>query len=226
VPRLVYVIPNFQNPSGVTLGREKRERLVALAATHGFLLLEDDPYRDVRFEGEDEPTMLSLDRADRVLYATSLTKTIAPGVRVGALVLPPPVWAGVRQLANDTYIAPSHFGQATVAEYCAAGAYEPGLARIRPRLRARRDAMAAAVDRHFGRRARYVRPAGGYFLWLTLPGVDTDALADRAGAAGVPVVKGTSCYTDGRGRDGLRLAFSAAQPDDIDAAVGRLAALL
>ncbi len=226
VPRLVYVIPNFQNPTGVTLARAKRERLVALAAAYDFLVLEDDPYRDVRVEGTDEPTMLSRDRADRVLDATSLTKTIAPGVRVGALILPPPVWAGVRQLANDTYIAPSYFSQATVAEYCAAGCYEPGLARIRPALRARRDAMMAAVDRHFGERARYVRPAGGYFLWLRLPGVDTDALAGRAEAAGVPVVKGTSCYTDGSGRDALRLAFSAAQPDDIAIAVARLATLL
>lgn len=225
VPRLVYVIPNFQNPAGVTTSRAKRERIVALAAEFGFLVLEDDPYRDVRFEGDDEPTMLSLDRATRVLYSTSMTKTVAPGVRVGALVLPPDLWGGVRQLANDTFITPGHLAQATVAEYCRAGAYEPGLAHVRTKLRERRDAMVAAVDRGFGSRASYVRPSGGYFLWLRLRETDTDRLAATAETAGVPVVKGSSCYPDERGRDALRLAFSAVSPAEIAEGIERLAAL-
>jgi 2-aminoadipate transaminase len=225
-PRVVYVIPNFQNPAGVTTSRAKRERLVALASEHGFLLIEDDPYRDVRFEGADEPTMLSMDRQERVLYATSMTKTIAPGVRVGAVVLPSAMWGAVRQLANDTFITPGHLAQAAVAEYCAAGAYEPGLVQVRAKLRERRDAMVAALDRTLGDRVRYVKPAGGYFLWIRLPGVDADRLAGSAERAGVPVVKGSSCYPDGRGKDELRLAFSAVTPADITEGIERLAALV
>jgi 2-aminoadipate transaminase len=226
VPRVVYVIPNFQNPAGVTTSRAKRERIVALAAEFDFLVIEDDPYRDVRFEGTDEPTMLSMDRRDLVLHATSMTKTVAPGVRVGALVLPKNLWGKIRTLANDTYIGPSHLAQATVAEYCRAGAYEPGLAHVRARLRERRDAMVAALDRHLAGRVTYVRPAGGYFLWIRLAGVDTDRLAAEAEKAGVPVVRGSSCYPDGRGRDELRLAFSAVMPADIEEGVARLASLV
>lgn len=225
-PRVVYVIPNFQNPAGVTTSRRKRERLVALAAEHEFLLIEDDPYRDVRFEGDDEPTMLSMDRGERVLYSTSMTKTVAPGVRVGALVLPTTMWGPVRQLANDTFIAPGHLAQTTVAEYCAAGAYEPGLAHVRTMLRERRDAMVAALDRTLGKRVAYVKPMGGYFLWIRLPGVDADRLAGLAEQAGVPVVRGSSCYPDGRGRDELRLAFSAVSPGDITEGIERLASLV
>ena len=225
-PRAVYVIPNFQNPAGVTTSRAKREQLVALSERYDFILIEDDPYRDVRFEGADEPTMLSMDRGERVLYATSMTKTVAPGVRVGAVVLPSRMFGAVRQLANDTFITPGHLAQATVHEYCRAGAYEPGLVHVRNALRERRDAMVAAIDRHLGRRVSYGRPLGGYFLWIRLPGVDADALAQRADAAGVPVVKGSSCYPDGRGRDELRLAFTAVRPAEIAEGIERLAALL
>jgi DNA-binding transcriptional MocR family regulator len=155
-----------------------------------------------------------------------MTKTVAPGVRVGALVLPQKMWPAIRQLANDTFIAPGHLAQATVAEYCAAGAYEPGLERVRARLRERRDAMVAALDRTLGKRVTYVTPEGGYFLWIRLAGVDADKLAADAERAGVGVVKGSSFYPDGRGRDELRLAFSAVTPEEITEGVERLAALV
>ncbi len=226
VPGLVYLIPNFQNPGGTTMSRAKRERVVALAAEHEFLVLEDDPYRDLRFSGADEPTMLSLDRDDRVIYSTSFTKTVAPGVRVGGLIVPPPLYGRLRSLATDTYIAPGHVSQGVVATYCGAGHFDPGVRRAAAMLEERCDALCAAVDRHLGERAVYRRPDGGYFLWLRLPDVDTDDLADRAAAAGVPFVKGTSCYIDGSGTDELRLAFSACAPGDMDPGVERLAALL
>jgi DNA-binding transcriptional MocR family regulator len=226
VPRVLYVIPNFQNPAGVTTSRVKRARIVALASEFGFTVIEDDPYRDVRFEGADEPTMLSMDRHARVLHMTSMTKTVAPGVRIGALILPPDLWGRIRTLANDTYIGPTHFAQATVAEYCRGGSYEPGLAHVRARLRERRDAMVQALDRHLGGRVSYVSPSGGYFLWIRLPGVDTDRLAESAQAAGVPVVRGSACYPDDRGHDEIRLAFSAVAPADIAEGIERLAALV
>jgi 2-aminoadipate transaminase len=227
VPGLVYTIPNFQNPGGMTLSRAKRERLVALAREHGFLVLEDDPYGELRFDGTDEPRLFQLDEgAGHVLYSTSFTKTIAPGLRTGAMVLPPQLHGTLRKLAIDTYIGPTMLSQATVAEYCAAGAFERGLERMRRALAERRDALVAAVDTHLGDRARYVAPAGGYFLWLDLPGIDADALADAAEASGTPVVKGSTCFTDGRGRDALRLAYSACPAGDMDEGIARLAALL
>jgi DNA-binding transcriptional MocR family regulator len=136
------------------------------------------------------------------------------------------MWGAIRQLANDTFIAPGHLAQAAVAEYCAAGAYEPGLAHVRARLRERRDAMVSALERAFGRRVTFNEPAGGYFLWIRLPGVDADRLATEAEGAGVPVVRGSSFYPDGRGRDELRLAFSAVSPDDIREGIARLATLV
>jgi DNA-binding transcriptional MocR family regulator len=226
VPGLVYTIPNFQNPGGVTLARAKRERLVELAREHRFLVLEDDPYGELRFEGESHPTMLSLEGGEQVVYATSFTKTVAPGVRTGAMILPERIFPTIRKLALDTYIGPNHLAEATVAAYCAAGSYEPGLERMRAALRERRDALIAALDAHLGDRVAYVRPEGGYFLWIRLEGVDCDALADRAAAAGVPVVKGSSCFADPGGADELRLAYSACRSEDMDEGVSRLAALI
>jgi DNA-binding transcriptional MocR family regulator len=227
VPGLVYTVPNFQNPAGITLSRAKRERLVALARAHRFLVLEDDPYGELRFEGTDEPRMFALDEgAGNVIYSTSFTKTVAPGIRTGAMVLPPALHASMRKLAIDTYIGPTMLSEAIIAEYCAAGNFDPGVARMRAALHGRRDALVAALDTHFGARARYVAPAGGYFLWVNLPGIDADALADAAELAGVPVVKGSTCFTDGRGRDALRLAYSACPAGDMDEGVARLASLL
>jgi 2-aminoadipate transaminase len=226
VPGFVYTIPNFQNPGGVTLSRAKRERLVELAREHRFLVLEDDPYGELRFEGESQPTMLSLEGGEQVAYATSFTKTVAPGVRTGAMILPERLFSTIRKLALDTYIGPNHLAEATVAAYCAAGSYEPGLERMRAALRERRDALVAALDAHLGDRVAYVRPEGGYFLWIRLEGVDCDALADRAAEAGVPVVKGSSCFADPGGADELRLAYSACRSEDMDEGVSRLAALV
>lgn len=226
VPALVYVIPHFQNPGGVTLSREKRERLLALAAEYSFVIYEDDPYGELSFDAEPEASMLSLDREDRVLFSTSFTKTVAPGVRTGALIMPAALLPGVRTLAVDTYIGPNAFAEATIAEYCAAGRFEPGVAHMVAALRERRDALTRAIDEHLGDGVEYTNPGGGYFVWLRLPGVDADALADRANGAGVPVVKGSGCFVDGGGHDAIRLAFSACPAADMDEAISRLASLL
>jgi DNA-binding transcriptional MocR family regulator len=225
-PGLVYTISNFQNPGGATLSLAKRERHVAHAREHGVHVLEDDPYGELRFSGADLPSMFSLEGGEQVIYSTSFTKTVAPGVRSGAMILPAPLHARLRKLAIDTYIGPSMLAESTVYRYCAAGEFEPGVERMRAALRERCDALTAALDRHLGDRVRYVRPEGGYFLWIELPGVDADALADRADAAGVPVVKGSSCYPDGRGREAIRLAFSACPAADMEEGIGRFARLV
>ena len=225
-PGLVYVIPNFQNPAGTVTSLAVRERLVALAAEHGFWIYEDDPYGDLRFEGDDLPRMVDLDQAGRVIYSTSFTKTVAPGIRAGALLLPEELRKPMAYIANQTYIGAVHFAHAAVAEYCAVGDFDRGLERVRPLLAARRDALVTALDAHLGERFDYQAPAGGYFLWGRLEGVDCDALLPKATEAGVPFVKGSDFYPDGRGKDELRLAFSAVDPADMDEGVSRLAALL
>jgi len=225
-PGMVYIIPNFQNPAGNVTTRAVRERLVALAAEHGFWIFEDDPYGDLRFSGADEPRMLDLDGAGRVIYSTSFTKTIAPGVRAGALLLPEELRKGMAYIANQTYIGAVHFAHGAVAEYCTNGDFDRGLERLRPLLEQRKDALVAALDTHLGDRFQYRAPEGGYFLWGKLVGVDCDALLPRAVEAGVPFVKGSDFYSDGRGQDELRLAFSAVKPEEMDEGIARLAALL
>jgi 2-aminoadipate transaminase len=224
-PGLVYTIPNFQNPGGATLSEAKRVRLVELAREFGFLIMEDDPYGDLRFRGTPKPRIRDLDDGDRVIYSTSFTKTIAPGLRTGAMILPEALFSSLRTLAVDTYIGPSMFTESTIHQYCAAGCFEPGVERMRAALQERCAALVAAVRSHLPQ-ASFVEPEGGYFLWLRLAGVDCDALLGRATAAGVPFVKGSSCFLDGSGRDELRLAYSACQPAEMDEGIARLAGLL
>jgi len=222
-PTLAHIIPNFQNPAGCTLSLEKRDRLLALAREHGFTLFEDDPYVELRFEGEQHPRMLELDAGGgAVVYASSFSKTVAPGIRVGYLVGPADLIAALRRRATETYISPNMVAQAIVAEFCDSGAVDRSVATVKAALRERRDATCAALDRHLPD-ARYVTPEGGYFLWVDLPeGTDVDALAAGAAARGVLFEKGTGFMIEG-GESSLRLAYSAVPPDQIEAGVERIA---
>ena len=225
-PGLIYIIPNFQNPAGNVTTLAVRQRLVDLAAEHGFWIFEDDPYGDLRFAGEDVPRMVDLDTAGRVIYSTSFTKTVAPGIRAGALLLPEELRKGMAYIANQTYIGAVNFAHGAVAEYCAAGDFDRGLERVRPKLEERKDALVAALVAHLDGRFEFRAPEGGYFLWGRLDGVDCDALLPKATEAGVPFVKGSDFFADGSGRDHLRLAFSAVKPEEMDEGIARLAQLL
>src|SRR4051794_30180692 len=175
-PKLAHIIPNFQNPAGCTLSLEKRRRLLELAAEYEFVLFEDDPYIELRFDGERLPTMLELDEADRVVYASSFSKTVCPGVRVGYLAGPEPTIAAVKKIATETYISPSMVAQSIVGEFCRSGAIDRSIETVKKALRARRDATCDALEREIPE-AGFVRPQGGYFLWVDLPeGADVDAL--------------------------------------------------
>jgi DNA-binding transcriptional MocR family regulator len=221
-PSLAHIIPNFQNPAGCTLSLEKRERLLALAAQYGFTIFEDDPYVDLRFEGESLPTMLSLDKSDTVFYASSFSKTVCPGIRVGYLIGPADVIASIRKLATNTYISPNMVAQSIVAEFCDSGAIERSIATVKEALRERRDATAAALERHIPE-ARFVTPQGGYFLWVDLPeDSDVEALAAASAERGVVFVKGTDFLIEGGGSS-LRIAYSGVPPDQIEEAVSRVA---
>ena len=221
-PKLAHIIPNFQNPAGYTLSLDKRRRLLELAAQYDFVLFEDDPYIELRFAGERLPTMLSMDRADKVVYASSFSKTVCPGIRVGYLVGPEPVIAAIVRLGTETYISPSMVSQAIVTEFCRSGAIEQSIETVKNALRDRRDALAEALRRELPE-ARFVPPDGGYFLWVELPeGADVDLLFENARDAGVVFVKGTDFLVDG-GQNTLRLAFSGVTPAEIDEGVSRLA---
>jgi 2-aminoadipate transaminase len=224
-PRLVHVIPNFHNPAGCTLAEDKRRRLVELAAEHGFTLFEDDPYREVGFGGEPAPTMLSLDRADRVIYASSFSKTVSPGVRVGYLAGPVEAIAALAKRANETYISPNMLAESVVFELARSGELAKNIEFVSEALRGRRDALAASLGELIPE-AGFVVPEGGYFLWLKLPDdVDTVALLEAAADEHVSFIAGPDFMLEG-GRSSLRLSFASVPAELIPEGVARLARAL
>jgi 2-aminoadipate transaminase len=221
-PKLAHIIPNFQNPAGYTLSGPKREALVGLAREHGFTIFEDDPYASIRFAGDPLPTMLSLDRDDTVVYASSFSKTVCPGIRVGYLVGPAELIARIVKRATSTYISPNMVGQAIVHEFCQSGALQRSIETVRTNLKARVDTLVTALERDLPD-ARFVAPEGGYFMWVELPeGTDVDKLFTAAGERGVTFVKGSDFLLEGGGNT-LRLAYSGVTPEQIDEGIGRLA---
>jgi 2-aminoadipate transaminase len=221
-PKLAHIIPNFQNPAGYTLSPAKRQALLALAAEHDFRVFEDDPYVDLRFSGETLPTMLSMD-PEHVVYASSFSKTVCPGIRVGYLVGPGDLIAAVAKLATNTYISPSMVAQSIVYEFCASGAIDSSIETVRTALAKRALTLDVALQRELPE-AEFVPPEGGYFMWVTLPaGSDVHALHKAAAERGVSFVKGTDFLLEG-GENTLRLAYSGVTPEQIDEGVARLAA--
>jgi 2-aminoadipate transaminase len=224
-PKLAHIIPNFQNPAGVTLSLDKRRELLALASEYGFTIFEDDPYVDIRFRGEALPSMLSMDTAGVVVHASSFTKTVAPGVRVGYLVGPADVIGAIAKKATNLYISPGMVAQAIVHQFCVSGDIERSIATVSSALAERATVLAAALREHIPG-ATFTEPDGGYFLWVDLPeDVDVEKLFPVATAKGVAVVKGSDFLLDG-GRNSVRLAFSAVTVDQIEEGVRRLAAAI
>ena len=221
-PTLAHVIPNFQNPAGYTLSAAKRERLLALAAEYNFTLFEDDPYIAIRFEGESLPTMLSQDAAGQVVYASSFSKTVCPGIRVGYLVGPAAVIKQVQGIATNTYISPNMVAQSIVNQFVRSGRMDAAVGTVKEALRERRDAVIAALERELPE-AAYARPEGGYFMWVELPEeIRVDELERAASERGVLFVKGSDFLLEGGGNT-LRLAYSGVTPEQIDEGITRLA---
>lgn len=223
--KLAHVIPNFHNPAGCTLSAEKRVRLVELAAEHGFWIFEDDPYRELPFEGEALETMLSIDKAGRVVHASSFSKTVSPGVRVGYLAGPAGEIAKLAKRANETYISPNMLAESIVLELCRSGGLDHNIAFVKDALRARRDALVEALNDQIPE-AEFVVPGGGYFLWLDLAeGTDTTALLAEAKGEGVAFVAGPDFMIDGGGNS-LRLSFASVPPEKIPEGVARISRAL
>lgn len=224
-PALAHVIPNYQNPAGVTLSPAKRHALLALAAEFGFPVFEDDPYAEIRFHGDPLPSLLSLAGSGTpvVLHASSFTKTVCPGIRVGYLIGPPATIAAIADRATRTYISPGMVAQAIVHQFCVSGDLDRSVHRVRGALARRARLLTEALRTHLPE-ARFTEPAGGYFLWVELPPqVRSDAVATATAARGLAVVKGSDFLLDG-GEHALRLAYSAVTDDQVDEGVRRLAA--
>jgi 2-aminoadipate transaminase len=220
-PKLAHIIPNFQNPAGCTLSQPKREALLELARAHEFTIFEDDPYAALRFEGSPLPTMLSMD-GDTVVYASSFSKTVCPGIRVGYLIGPAELIAKVVKIATSTYISPSMVAQAIVHQFCLSGALDRSIETVKVALRKRAKTLCEALRNELPE-ARFVEPEGGYFLWLELPrGASVDALFKAAAEREVQFVKGSDFVLDG-GDSSLRLAYSGVTPAEIEEGVSRLA---
>jgi len=221
-PKLAHIIPNFHNPGGYTLSLEKRRRLVDLAKTYDFIVFEDDPYVELRFEGEALPTMLSLDDSEHVVYASSFSKTVCPGIRVGYLAGPAALIADIVKMATNTYISPSMVSQSIVNQFVRSGLLEKSIDTVKSALCERRDALCTALERELPE-ASFRPPEGGYFLWVDLPeGADVAQLVAAAKERGVVFVPGTDFLLQG-GENSLRLAYSGVTVEQIEEGVGRLA---
>jgi DNA-binding transcriptional MocR family regulator len=221
-PKLFYVIPDFQNPSGATCSGVKRRRIIELTGQHGVLLLEDAPYRMLRYRGTQEPTLFSL-APERVLHMSSFTKLIAPGVRLGFMLGDPAMLARIGKVAEDTYISPGYFAHGVTYEWCRRGLLPPQIERIKALYAPRLDACLAALDKHMPD-AVATRPDGGFFLSLTLPeGVLTTDLRAAAAKRNLNLADGLAFFPQGGGERFLRLPFCALTADVIDEGIRRLA---
>jgi len=226
-PKLIHVIPNFHNPAGCTLSEGKRRRLVELSAEHGFWIFEDDPYREVRFGDEALPTMLALAEGTdaRVIHASSFSKTVSPGVRVGYLVGPDEQIGELAKRATQTYISPNMLSEAIVFELCLSGGLDRNIEVVNAALAQRRDAVVEELEGQIPE-AKFVVPGGGYFLWLDLAeGSDTPGLLPLAKEEGVAFVAGPDFMLEG-GERSLRLSFASVPPADVPEGIGRIARAL
>jgi DNA-binding transcriptional MocR family regulator len=221
-PKCFYIIPDFQNPAGTTCSAAKRRRIAELAARYGFLLVEDAPYRLLRYRGEEEPTLFSL-APDRTLHVSSFTKLIAPGVRTGFMVGTPALIAKLAKVAEDTYISPGYVAQGITYEWCRRGLLGPQIERLKKLYAPRLDACLAALEAYMPD-ALTTRPDGGFFISLTLPnGVLTSALRTEAAARGLNISDGRGFFPNGGGERFLRLPFCALSPAEINDGIQRLA---
>jgi DNA-binding transcriptional MocR family regulator len=220
-PKLIYTLPNFQNPAGVTMSLERRRKLLALAERYEVPILEDDAYGELRFEGRAQPSLLALDRRGLVIRCSTFSKILGAGLRLAWLAGQESLMKRLINIKIDGGTSPlaSHFAIAFERE----GMLDAHVRKLRKVYRERRDAMQEALQAHCARHATWITPQGGFFFWLTLkPEVDPKLALQEAQARGVSYLPGTACYSSGTGGDQLRLAFSFLPPDQIREGIARL----
>jgi 2-aminoadipate transaminase len=221
IPKLLYTIPNFQNPTGTTLSRPRREQLLDLAAEYGFLIVEDDAYGELRYDGDGVAPLAALDDEGWVLRVGTHSKTIAPGVRTGWVLGHETV---VNQIGRVSAGGTNTFTQSVLGRYFDAGHYEPVLEELNDAYEERRDAMLDSLAAHLPPGSDWTEPAGGFFVWVTLPeGIDTEKLLPRAAEEGVTYLPGSHFFPDDGGRRSARLSFSHVSAAEMDRGVAALA---
>jgi 2-aminoadipate transaminase len=227
-PKFIYAVPDFQNPSGVTWTEARRRGLLALALRHNTLVLEDNPYREIRFEGTAPPPIYALDEGKRTIYLSTFSKTLAPGLRVGWMVAREEITAQFVTAKQAMDLCSPSFTQAIAAEMLARGIISGRLERIADVYRRKRDAMLRALSREMPEGVTWTRPAGGLFLWVRLPeGMDTESLLPEAvEREKVAYVIGSGFFADGGGKHTMRLNFSYPSEEEIDEGIRRLARLI
>ena len=223
-PKMIYTVPSFQNPAGVTLSLERRRRLVEIARERELLVLEDNPYGLLRYEGEPLPTLYELDGGDYVVYLGTFSKILSPGLRLGWLCAPPPVLAKAVLGKQASDLCTSTLAQYFVDEFFGEGRWREYVGELCDVYRSRRDAMLESLERHFPAGATWSVPEGGLFLWATLPDfIDTTDLLARALRENVAFVPGVAAFADGRtGHNSMRLNFSGSTEDEIREGVRRI----
>jgi 2-aminoadipate transaminase len=222
-PKFIYSVPSFQNPAGVTLSLERRLRLVELARRNEVLIAEDNPYGLLRYEGDPLPPLYQLEGGDYVIYIGTLSKILSPGIRLGWAVAPPPVMEKIVLGKQAADLCTSTLTQYFVREYFAEGRWLDYVESLVELYRSRRDAMLDALRRHFPPQAEWTHPAGGLFIWATLPDyIDTTDLLAKALRENVAFVPGQAAYVDGRGASSMRLNFSASSEQEIDEGIRRI----
>jgi 2-aminoadipate transaminase len=228
-PKFVYTIPTFQNPAGVTMSLARRRRLVTLARERELIVLEDNPYGMLRYEGEPLPTLRSLEAAgsnednDFVIYTGTMSKILSPGVRVGWLAAPRPLLAKLILGKQSADLCSSTLAQHFVAAYFASGDWQAYVESLREIYHRRRDVILDALAEHLPAQASWTHPQGGLFIWVTLPDyIDTTDLLARALAENVAFVPGEAAFADGRGHGAMRLNFSSSVDEDIREGVRRI----
>ena len=226
--RFLYVVPNFQNPTGMLMSLRKRQQLLEWAASRNMLIVEDDPYRDLYFEDSaseaDVRPIKADDREGRVIYLSSFSKTLAPGFRVAWVDAPPPIAVKIEMAKQAADLCTGVFDQRVVHECVRRGILERQLPLLRRYYAEKRDVMVAAFRKETDTALTWADPRGGFFLWATLPDeLDADSLLDRAVKHGVVYVAGSAFFVNNRGGSQIRLSFSAPSHDHIREGVGRLA---
>jgi 2-aminoadipate transaminase len=222
-PKFIYTVPSFQNPAGVTMSQPRRRRLVEVAHERELLVLEDNPYGLLRYEGDPPPPLLSLDGGVYVMYLGTFSKILSPGIRLGWVVAPPPVLEKINLGKQAADLCTSTLSQLMVQAYFEESRWRDYVESLTEVYRARRDTMLDALADHFPRQAEWTRPAGGLFIWVTLPDfIDTTDLLARALRDNVAFVPGEAAFLDGRGRNAMRLNFSGSDEDAIREGIRRI----
>lgn len=222
LPKLLYTIPNFHNPTGVTLTEERRERLIELAVRYDFLILEDDPYGQLRFDGVEPPPIRALDETGRAIRVNTFSKTIAPGVRTGWIIAEE---SFVTQFDRINAGGEPSFTRGLITRYAEDGRLDRAIAELSAGYRKRRDRMLGSLEERMPPGTTWSEPNGGFFVWVEFPdGVDAGQMLSEAIDEGVTYLPGSFFYTDDAGTRNARLSFSHASPAEIEEGIAALAA--